>query len=108
MIRLDYSAETAEGKLYARRVRLDVVPEVGSTVETRDADGNHLFVTVDHVDDVLVHFAPIWSTWRDASDTPPAQSVDPQATRSTGSSSKLDITRAQPPPPPARPRTRQR
>jgi hypothetical protein len=77
MIRLDYSAETADGKLYARRVRLDVVPEVGSTVETRDADGNHLFVTVDHVDDVLVHFAPIWSTWRDASDTPPAQSVDP-------------------------------
>ncbi len=76
MIRLDYSAETAEGNLYARRARLDTIPDVGSTVETRDADGNRLNVTVDHIDDVLVHFAPIWSTWRDAGDAPVAQTVD--------------------------------
>lgn len=53
MIRLDSSAETAEGNPYAPRARLGLLPEIASTAETHDADGNRL------------------STWRDANEAPP-------------------------------------
>jgi hypothetical protein len=66
-IYIDYNAETADGRFFARLARLDERVELGRVVQTHDDDGNGLVMTVDEIDEDnrLVYLRPDWSTWVD-------------------------------------------
>jgi hypothetical protein len=99
-IYIDYNAETADGRFFARLARLDERVELGRVVQTHDDDGNGLVMTVDEIDEDnrLVYLRPDWSTWVDGdsprtptpargpTSSPPAGASRP-STRSTSSRS---------------------
>lgn len=67
-IYIDYNAETADGRFFARLARLAEGVALGREVQTYDDDGNGLVMTVDEIneDQGLVYLRPDWSTWVDA------------------------------------------
>lgn len=62
-IYIDYNAETADGRFFARLARLDERVELGQVVQTCDDDGNEMVMTVAGLGK-LVYLRPDWDTWK--------------------------------------------
>jgi hypothetical protein len=65
-VRIDYNAETPDGRFFARASRLPAIA-LGQIVETHDEDGNRLVMAVEEINEStgIVYLRPDWSTWVD-------------------------------------------
>lgn len=76
---MDFNAETADGRFFARAARLESPVRSGERVQTYDEDDNQLVMVVDELDEDrgLVYLRPDWPTWIDgpSADTVPARGL---------------------------------